>query len=208
MKRSCLVILACSVLSVSVAGAQVVSPVGHGTDLSPTTWSFQLGGSYLGLKESGTWQNFYGWDSSVSEYPYPNLRWLGATIEMSGHYRGDTRTEDIDGTSAEITVNESIYSYMGGPSVAVRSGRVQPFARAMFGAITSHTTGWIDDLRLQQFSGENPSKTHGGMELGGGADFAFSHLLALRTQADWVHEWTTRQATNLAHASAGLVFRF
>jgi opacity protein-like surface antigen len=211
VKRLFVIFIAVSFLCGAIARSQAVPAAGGSMDTKPSTWNVAGSGSYLGSNTGGSQLNFYGWDASVSEYPYPSFRWLGGTVEMSGHYSGESRTELSNGISYRISVNRTLYTYAGGPSVMLSSGRVKPFAHALFAAINTRTAGHLNGANGSTLRPLDPSlsaATHGGMLLGGGFDIGVTSSVAIRTQADWVQVWAPSQAVNFIHAATGVVYRF
>ena len=193
-------------LCVPLASSQAVPSAGHGWDTKPATWTIAGGPSYLGAASEGQGHSFYGWNGSVSQYPYASRRWLGGTIEMSGHYTNESRSETSNGVTNRIASDSALYTYMGGPAVSASNGRVSPFAHVLFGAMYTRTTDRLNGHEIRPL--RRVSSTRPGMYVGGGLDFGITSALALRAQADWVQKWTPGQAVNFIHASAGAVYRF
>ncbi|MGA9208316.1 MAG: outer membrane beta-barrel protein, partial [Terriglobales bacterium] len=65
-----------------------------------------------------------------------------------------------------------LYGFNFGPQFKMRSGRLEPFAHALFGATHGSASG--------TGSGSNPSDTAFSMKLGGGLDVAVAHHFAVR----------------------------
>ncbi|MFP5205903.1 MAG: hypothetical protein ACLGSH_11150 [Acidobacteriota bacterium] len=163
--------------------AQVQPAVnGHAAKADSSTWNLFLGGSFARSAP----QNAYGWDSAVSEYPYRSLHWIGGTIEASGHYYNKS------GASTQL------YTVMGGPSAALRSRAVQPFARFLLGGIVNRVSA----------GGQALTSDHFGLAVGGGVDWPVSSRAAIRTQGDWIPYWVQSQREDVFRASAGFAFKF
>lgn len=211
VKRLFVIFVAIFCLCGAIARSQAVPAAGGSMDVRPSTWNIAASGSYVGSNATGSQLNYFGWDGSVSQYPYPAFRWLGGTVEMSGHYSDVSRTDPSNGISYRINVNRTIYTYGGGPSVMLPSGRVRPFGHVLFAAINSRTTGHLNGVNgstLRPLDPKLASSTHAGMLVGGGFDIAISSSFAIRAQADWVQEWAPSQAVNMIHATTGVVYRF
>jgi hypothetical protein len=180
-----------------------------GQATGPTSWDVFVGGLYnRGISESTgqdqtvhlNGQNLYGWDVSVSERPYASRRWIGGTIEAGGTYYSNTTIFE----NVPLAFNYSLYTVMGGPVVAVPSGRVRPFAHALLGAGIEQGS---DSAEGQSASG---SVDHFGFALGGGVDVSINRKLAIRGQGDWLRVSQTQvdAALSMVRATAGIVVRF
>ena len=124
----------------------------------------------------GSGVNLNGWNGALTG----NFnKWFGVTADFSGSYKS------VSGVSL------SAYSYTFGPVVALRRGKVTPFAHALFGGF--HLS---------------PGSTDGfAMAVGGGVDFKVAPKIAVRAiQVDWLSlraQGTTEN--NNARISAGIV---
>ena len=120
--------------------------------------------------------NANGWNAAVNG----NLnRWFGVTADFSGAYKNGGH----------------MYTYMFGPTLSARSGRVTPFAHALFGGASV---------------GGGGSASAFSMAFGGGLDVnAGSHLALRLVQADWLlfRSGGVTDKKNV-RVSTGLVFRF
>lgn len=209
MTRFLAILLSAALLSAPGLYAQAVPAAGGSWSAKASTWNIAAGGSYLETSSGGPQLNLYGWSASISEYPYPSFRWLGATAEMSGDYTSSSRTDVSNGTTYHINENQAVYTYAGGPSLTAPAARIAPFGHALFGAINTQIRATANGTSLRRFgSAGHGWPTHAGMLLGGGLDFGVSSSIAIRTQADWVQEWAPSQTVNFVRASIGVVFRF
>ena len=95
----------------------------------------------------------------------------------------------------------SYSTYMGGPRVSARIGRLQPFAHALFGATKGSFT-----RADQQFGGDFSPFT---FAFGGGVDIGLKHWLAVRGQIDMLHVGSQDfPGSSMGRFSTGLVVRF
>ena len=122
----------------------------------------------------------------MSEYPYRSHPWIGGTIEASGHYYNKS------GDSTQL------YAVMGGPSAALRSRAVQPFARFLLGGVVNRVSA----------GGQALTSDHFGLSVGGGIDLPIHSGVAIRAQGDWIPYWVQSQREDVFRASAGLAFKF
>jgi hypothetical protein len=96
---------------------------------APTTYEVYAGGSY-GRLSGATSENAYGWEASISQYPYDSYRWFGGEIEASGLFSNEVVEE---GTA---TFYQNLYTYMGGPTfTAPARRRIKPYAHVLLGAV-------------------------------------------------------------------------
>jgi hypothetical protein len=177
-----------------VSSAQSVPTVND----APTTWELFGGGTFERGVSSTLPENLYGWDTSVSERPYASYPWVGGTIEASGSYHNSTATA----SNIVIHGSEAWYTVMGGPSVAFRVKRVQPFARVLLGEVVDSASASANGQSVSS------STKHFGTSMGGGVDVAVNRRFALRAQADWLWWREDSQSVALVRTSVGGVFRF
>jgi opacity protein-like surface antigen len=120
----------------------------------------------------------------------PNANGNGWNVALTGNL---THSIGITGDfSGSYESGSSLYTYMVGPTFALRTKRVTPFAHALFGG--AHADG------LNAFS----------MALGVGLDVNTGEHVAIRViQADWLMFRRAGESNNgNARVSVGLVFRF
>ena len=86
--------------------------------------------------------------------------------------------------------------YGGGPKIAWRERRWEPWAHAIFGG--AH----------EQPQVANQGKTSFALELGGGADYRVNPRFSGRLEADWVHTSFFSQTQNNFELMGGVVFHF
>ncbi len=118
-------------------------------------------------------ENGNGWNVAVTRNV---TRSIGITGDFSGNYESGS----------------SLYTYMVGPTFALRTERVTPFVHALFGG--AHADN------LNAFA----------MALGGGLDMNAGDHFAIRLiQADWLMFRRSGVSSNgNARVSVGVVFRF
>ena len=150
------------------------------------------GYSYMRADDASNGANMNGWNASVTGNAN---RWLGVTIDLSGHYRSIN-----DLPYASSTVNTHIMAV--GPRIASRgAGRITPFGHALLGVGRS---GFSTRTLSGSFDGVHYSVL--GI-LGGGVDIRVGGRLGFRLiQGDYI---MTRFAGRLEHQfrlSTGLVF--
>jgi len=120
----------------------------------------------------------------------PNANGNGWNVALTGNL---THAIGITGDfSGNYESGSSLYTYMVGPTFALRTERVTPFVQALFGG--AHADG------LNAFS----------MALGGGFDVnAGEHVAVRLIQADWLMFRRSGVSSNgNVRVSVGLVFRF
>ena len=148
-----------------------------------------------GASDPGSSQGFNGWDAAATGY---FNRFLGVTGDFGGAYA------TVDGVSGHI------YTYSGGPVVAFRVGKINPFVHALFGGV--RLTG--------SESGVSVSRNGFATMVGGGVDYKVIKPLSIRViDVDWLyyHFGSTTIAdvavpsfsqSNNVRITAGVVFRF
>ncbi len=128
----------------------------------------------------------------------PITRWVGGTIDASGHWDGKS------GTPAQRAGNGDAYNIAAGPQFLLRTRHITPFAEVLFG---------VDRLSPSEFHQD----TAFGLIAGGGLDIPVAHHISVRpVQADFVYSnhrfgpSPTVPASNLRglRIQAGVVFSF
>jgi hypothetical protein len=113
--------------------------------------------------------NYNGWNGSLTTFVY---RFVGITADFGGHY--GTTTINANGLPS---TSVSRYSYMFGPTVALRRHPFAPFARVLFGGVTNKFGTFA--LSPEE-SATVPNYTKFAWVIGGGVDASISRRLAFR----------------------------
>lgn len=113
-----------------------------------------------------------GWNFSAAVRLF---RYIGAVGDFSGFSPSGSNPCPSCGGGPFA----SYRTFMGGPQISARIGRLQPFARALFGATKGSFT-----RADQQFGGDFSPFT---FAFGGGVDVGLNRWLAVRGQIDALH---------------------
>ena len=133
--------------------------------------------------------NLNGWNGAVSGY---FNRYLGLTADLSGTYG----TPSVQG----VGVSTHLYTYMFGPVVRARAGKLEPFAHALFGG--AHISASVNGAGSTSDSGFS-------WALGGGVDYKFLPHIAIRVgQFDFLQTHISGDSQNNFRYSGGVVIRF
>lgn len=133
---------------------------------------------------------FNGWNASLTGYLY---KFLGITADFSGHYAYVPVAAD----------SAHRHSYLFGPVFAYRSGKVSPFAHALFGEISQASSTQVIRMDYTSFM----------WAIGGGLDVSLRRRLSVRPlQFDYekhsVASFTSGATTEGLRYSAGVVWKF
>lgn len=112
-------------------------------------------------------QSFNGWDADFAARVAKNV---SLVTDISGAYKSETMS--ISGS--DVTAKARIYNYLFGPRVSASTGKITPFAEALFGV--AHATIGAD---VTGVSGSISSNGFG-MALGGGVDVNASKNFSIR----------------------------
>jgi opacity protein-like surface antigen len=129
----------------------------------------------------------HGWSATLG---YNFTRRVEVEAEVSAHYGGAG-----DGTDV------GRQSFLAGPRVNFRAGRVTPFLRALAGAVRTSAGVTVQGVTI------SARKTSLGSAAGGGVDFALGRSWGLRLQADYVLVRTDGELFGDPRASVGLSYR-
>jgi len=154
----------------------------------------------------GSHVNLSGWNLSLQEN---TNSWVGGVIDFSGNYvTKNFIVLQVPGTTDTLRDRIRFYTFMAGPQVTMRrSGRLQPFARALFGG--AHLK--VEDTGLVNGAPATPTLSGGetgfAMGGGGGVDLHFVHHLAVRVAGDYIRPYVGGESEGHLRLSAGLAFR-
>jgi hypothetical protein len=157
-----------------------------------------------------------GWNVSLQEN---SADWWGGIVDFSGNY--GTKNVDLSqtaqalglvpsGTNVIAKFKPTIYTFAGGPQFTYRKrGKVQPFARIMFGAAHSDLapdvfTSTALSIYAPTFKTNDTSFTFIG---GGGVDYRLKSYAAFRVAGDYIHTSLFSETQNNLRMSVGVDFR-
>ena len=150
--------------------------------------------------------NANGWDASATVNLY---KWFGLTSDFSGLYglKGSETLQLSGGTFTE-QISENFHSFMFGPQISYRHGRLVPFAHLLVGESRVGEKLVVSSSSIGGFTIGGPvtqrATTTGTAAMGVGVDYSFAKNLAWRVQADSL--LTAGSASNVRVAT-GIVFR-
>jgi opacity protein-like surface antigen len=147
------------------------------------------GYSFAHLSADGFGINFNGGSGSIA---YNANSWLGIVADFGGYH---TNSEGESG---------NLFTYMFGPRVSMRHGKLKPFVQALFGGGHLSASGDCGDS-------EECSASENGfaMTLGGGVDWAATEHIGIRlAQIEYFHTHFENTGENGIRFSTGVVFSF
>jgi opacity protein-like surface antigen len=163
----------------------------------PTSGNVFFGYSYYNANVNGQRNSLNGWNGSIEGKFLP---FIGVVGDFSGYY-GSQNVPPCDvpvgsGPGTCITnINFTEHNYLFGPRASFSIGKVRPFAEVMIGAGHVHVNGGDSDTAFAT-------------AVGGGMDYKFYHLLALRVEGDYIHTDLFNIPQNNVRISTGLAFHF
>jgi len=153
-------------------------------------------GGYSYMRTAGN-TNVNGWNAQAN---FSLNKWVGIAADFAGHYQ----TKD----TATNRVGANIYSFLFGPQLSDRAGRITGFAHALFGGARVQ-----DGFNLGR-GGQIGNETGFTMVFGGGIDANVNDKLAVRLfEADYERIRATNNITgdkegrNEFRLSIGVVFK-
>jgi opacity protein-like surface antigen len=121
--------------------------------------------------------NLSGWNFSGEIKAF---RWIGVVADFNGTYGSvpiNFLFNPVVIHNPPTSVNTTFYTYLFGPRVSVKLGKIRPFAEALVGVASQ-------SLNLGVLDSEDKSNL--ATAFGGGLDYRFMKLLAWRVEADYV----------------------
>lgn len=163
------------------------------------------GYSYANMPVFSGRANTNGWNASATVNLY---KWFGLTSDFNGLYglKG-SETLQLGGSTITEQISENFHSFLFGPQISYRKGRLVPFAHLLVGesrvgeklSVSSFSGGFIAGPSISQ-----RATTTGTAAMGLGIDYGFGKNLAWRVQVDSL--LTAGSASNV-RVSTGIVFR-
>lgn len=150
-------------------------------------YRFQLAASYafVRFRSSAFSANMSGLNTALTYY---TNEWFAVEGSVTATFAG---------TPSGFSKGLAKYLfYGGGPHVAYRNGRWEPWLHALLGGV---------HVQPQTAAG---SRNAFAFELGGGMDWRKNPVLAVRAEADWARSQLYSQGQNNFQISAGVVFHF
>lgn len=164
------------------------------------------GYSYASMPVLSGRGNANGWNASATVNLY---KWFGLTSDFNGLYRlkGSETLQLGSGTVTE-QISENFHSFLFGPQVSYRKGRLVPFAHLLVGESRVGEKLVVSSSSIGGFTLGGPvtqrATTTGTAAMGLGVDYSLGKNLAWRIQADSL--LTAGSASNV-RISTGIVFR-
>ena len=172
-------------------------------------------GGYSYLRNGGNSSN--GWDGQAT---FNFNRYLGVTADIGGNYHTRTSVSLLPGVSA--STNQTLYTFLFGPTVTANFGKSAVFGHALFGAARASSGAGISIPIVGGVSTGLTNATAFAMAFGGGVDISVSRHVAIRAvQVDYIHtrfnsldalstglSSSTGGGQNTLRYSGGIVFRF
>jgi opacity protein-like surface antigen len=154
----------------------------------------------------GSHLSLSGWNASLQEN---KTSWLGGVVDFSGSYvTKSLLVLQVPGTTDTLRNRIRFYTFMAGPQVTMRrSGRLQPFARALVGGARLK----VEDIGLT--NGVPATTTLAGGETnfavggGGGVDLHVVPHVALRAVGDYIRPYLGGMSEGHFRVSGGLTYR-
>lgn len=154
----------------------------------------------------GSHLNLDGWNASLQEN---RNRWLGGVVDFSGSYVTKSLVVlQVPGTTDTLRNRMRFYTFMAGPQVTMRrSGRLQPFARALIGGARLK----VEDTALTNGAQAAPTlaggETNFALGGGGGVDFHIARHFAVRAVGDYIRPYLLGMSEGHFRVSGGLTYR-
>jgi hypothetical protein len=132
-------------------------------------------------------QGLHGWSAT---FGYNFTRHVEVEAEVGAHYGGFENGTDF-----------SRLSFMAGPRLNFRAGKVTPFLRALAGAVRSNAGVTVQGVNI------SARDTDLGVATGGGVDFSISRAWGLRLQGDYFMVRTDGEMAGDPRAAFGVTYR-
>ncbi len=159
--------------------------------------------------------NFNGWDASVTGF---FTKYLGVTGDFSGAYGSFNETGTFDGVTGKVNFPTHVYTFTGGPVIAYREGKINPFVHALFGGAHASVSASESGVSV------SATKNVFAMLIGGGVDLRATKFISVRlVDADWLYyhyssgavtplgqslSYKSGSGTGNVRISTGVVFTF
>jgi len=184
--------------------------VGAGSASAQTVPTVEVSGGYqfLDISSEGQGESLpAGWYADVAANLTPML---GVVFQVGGNYKTIDESVVVGGISVAATADAKVHGFLGGVRLNFRSpSPIVPFAQVLAGAINTA----VDVSASTTLPGQPPiaidlddSRTHVGLQAGGGVNIALSDAVGLRVGADYLRVVDDDAGANVFRFHAGVVF--
>jgi hypothetical protein len=146
-------------------------------------WQLGVGYEFVRFQSSAFNANLSGLHASLSYFTNDWFAWEGSVVAaFGGTIFANDRTKYL--------------LYTGGPKIAWRRAKWEPWAHALVGGLHM----------LPQIAAQG--KNGFALQIGGGADYRFNPTSAIRIESDYVHSQLYSSSQNFFQIGAGFVVHF
>ena len=155
---------------------------------------------------------------AVAQSTYNFTKYLGIKMDLQG-YGSNTQTftaapgSSICPLGCSANVQGNLFTYLFGPQIGIRTGKIRPFGHVLIGGAHSNVYGNLQKVSGVVFS-KAPSGNSFALAAGGGVDIAINHsgTIAFRpAEVDYLYTRFNNSASsgqNSFQYKAGVVFNF
>lgn len=154
--------------------------------------------------------NAFSLNGGGGSVDYKITRYIGLEGEFAG-YGSNTQRFSYQGVTGNVQAN--LFTYMFGPQIGLRTGKIRPFGHVLLGG--AHSNGSANIYRAIGSVGVKPSNDAFALAFGGGIDIPVNHSgTVVFRRADINYLWTNfnlnshQSGQSNFQYKAGIVFNF
>jgi len=139
-------------------------------------------------------------------------RSFAVVAAVGGNYKSQQESATYLDATVTTTADIKVYEFMGGTRFSVRANpNVVPFAHVLVGAAhgsTSYSSTATYGRQMVFSASGADSGTNFALQAGGGTNFAFTRMVGIRVEADYLRIFASYAGANLFRFGAGINIPF
>jgi len=174
--------------------------------------------SYARYNASHAYTSSYSLNGAGGAIDFNFTKYLGIKMDLQGYGSNTQNFHAAAGSTicplgCSANVQGNLFTYLFGPQIGIRSGKLRPFAHVLLGGAHSNVYGNLQKVSGVVFS-TAPSGNTFALAFGGGVDIAINHsgTIAFRpAEIDYLYTKFNNSAAsgqNNFQYKAGVVFNF
>jgi Outer membrane protein beta-barrel domain len=174
--------------------------------------------SYARYNASHAYTSSYSLNGGGGAIDFNFTKFLGVKMDLQGYGSNTQNFHAAAGSTicplgCSANVQGNLFTYLFGPQVGIRTGKLRPFAHVLLGGAHSNVYGNLEKVSGVVFS-KAPSNNTFALAFGGGLDIAINHTGTIAFRPAEIDYLYTRFNNSVASGQnnfqykAGVVFNF
>jgi hypothetical protein len=204
--------------NVLIAGAVMLTGLAPAIAQDAPKFEATVDYSYARYNASHVYASSYSLNGGGGAFDFNFTKYLGIKGDFQGYGSNTQKFTAPSGSSicplgCSANVQGNLFTYLFGPQIGIRTGKIRPFGHVLIGGAHSNVYGNLEKSTGVVFS-KAPSGNSFALAAGGGVDIAINHTgtIAFRpAEFDYLYTRFNNSASsgqNSFQYKAGVVFNF